>query len=510
MQHWGGAQLLSDSITDVALLLSRLILAGAFALAGVTKLVDRPGTGEALIGFGVPTAWVSPLAVTLPTVEIAVAVALLPSASASLAALAALAVLLIFLIVTVFHLLRGHRPHCHCFGQLYSKPVGLQTVLANGVLVAIAVFLLLGSQGREAPSFTRQFASLSQTSQVILVGSVLSVAALVANFLLLWQIILQQGRLLLKLETIGGPSGEARPNAQLNGLAVGSLAPEFRAMRGDGSGGFETLSTLLKSGKPLLLIFTNPHCGPCQSLAPQLPIWQARSRERLTFVLVVGGRVGEGTQSIAGWHGTSLMDENGAVAAAFRAHGTPSAVLISQSGTIASPIAMGEEAIRVLVGTEEGKSTAGLRRGDSIPSNLELLDTKGQRRVVRSLISRNTILLFWNPTCAFCRKMLARLKEWAQNRTEADPELLVIASGLTGDGVTDFSAPTLLDESFSFGRALGVMGTPTGIVVDGAGRLMASPAAGEVAIFDLLSTGTGADRNTGAEGTSLARQAWVE
>jgi uncharacterized membrane protein YphA (DoxX/SURF4 family) len=56
----------------------RGLLAVAFLAAGATKLVSRAKTGEAARGFGVPPWAMRPVAVALPLVEIAVAVALVP------------------------------------------------------------------------------------------------------------------------------------------------------------------------------------------------------------------------------------------------------------------------------------------------------------------------------------------------------------------------------------------------------------------------------------------------
>jgi hypothetical protein len=46
-----------------------------------------------------------------------------------------------------FNLARGRKPDCHCFGQLHSAPVGWTTLLRNGVLAAVAGFILW--EGRE-------------------------------------------------------------------------------------------------------------------------------------------------------------------------------------------------------------------------------------------------------------------------------------------------------------------------------------------------------------------------
>src|SRR6266852_7436324 len=128
---------------DIVLLLARLLLAVVFVVAGLAKLGDRAGSRQALIGFGVPARLVTPLTVLLPLAELAVAVALIPTASAWWGALGALALLVLFITAIGYNLARGRTPDCHCFGQLHSAPAGWSTLLRNVVLAAIAGFVVV-------------------------------------------------------------------------------------------------------------------------------------------------------------------------------------------------------------------------------------------------------------------------------------------------------------------------------------------------------------------------------
>ncbi len=67
---------------DIVLLLARVLLAVVFLVAGVTKLADLKGSRQALRDFGVPAWLAAPAGLLLPLAELAVAVALLPLASA--------------------------------------------------------------------------------------------------------------------------------------------------------------------------------------------------------------------------------------------------------------------------------------------------------------------------------------------------------------------------------------------------------------------------------------------
>src|SRR5438270_5676883 len=125
-------------LMDIVLLLIRLLLAGIFILSGLTKLVDRSGSCQAMLDFGVPARLATPSAVLLPLVELVVAASLIPTVSAWVGALGALALLLLFTAVVSYHLTRGRTPKCHCFGQASSEPIGWSTLVRNLILSTLA------------------------------------------------------------------------------------------------------------------------------------------------------------------------------------------------------------------------------------------------------------------------------------------------------------------------------------------------------------------------------------
>src|SRR5829696_2845482 len=146
-----------------ALLLARLLLALVFAVAGVAKLADREGSRRAVVDFGVPSALAAPLGLLLPLAELTVAATLLPASTAWWGAIGALALLLLFIIGISVNLAHGRKPDCHCFGQLHSAPAGWKTLARNGVLAAVAGFVLLaGYEGGAGPSALSWLGGLSR------------------------------------------------------------------------------------------------------------------------------------------------------------------------------------------------------------------------------------------------------------------------------------------------------------------------------------------------------------
>ena len=66
-------------MTEITLLIARLLLALVFLVASVAKLADRVGSRQALMDLGVPAPIATPLKMLLPLAELAVAATLIPS-----------------------------------------------------------------------------------------------------------------------------------------------------------------------------------------------------------------------------------------------------------------------------------------------------------------------------------------------------------------------------------------------------------------------------------------------
>ena len=75
--------------------------------------------------------------------------------------------------------------------------------------------------------------------------------------------------------------------APKQGLPVGAWAPHFslKGLRDE----LTTLANLLADGKSVVLLFTNPNCGPCQTLLPEVGRWQQEHSGMLSIVLVSEG-----------------------------------------------------------------------------------------------------------------------------------------------------------------------------------------------------------------------------
>src|SRR5215207_4810282 len=342
---------------EVALLLVRLLLAAVFATAGVAKVVDRSGSRQAIIDFGLPAALVNPLAILLPLAELAIAGALLFPASAWWGALGALTLLLVFIAGISFNLARGRKPECRCFGQLHSAPAGPKALLRNVALAIAAGFVVWQGEDGAGPSavgFLGNFTA-AQLATLLLGLAVLGVVA--AQWWFLLHLLGQIGRLLVRMDELeaGRASGRAAPSHNgvhrtqpQAGLPVGEKAPTF-ALK-NLHGGTLRLEALRSPGKPVMLFFTDPKCGPCTVMLPEVGRWQEEHQRKLTFAIISRGDP-EDNKTKASEHGLSnvLLQEDWEVSEAYQIKGTPSAVLVSPDGKVGSLVAGGVEGIRSLL-----------------------------------------------------------------------------------------------------------------------------------------------------------------
>jgi uncharacterized membrane protein YphA (DoxX/SURF4 family) len=89
---WEGAIV----VADYGVWIARLLLCVVFALSAWGKFTDRSGTRTAVAEFGISARYVGVVAWTLPLLEAALAVGLLPGATALWAGLAGLVLLGVF------------------------------------------------------------------------------------------------------------------------------------------------------------------------------------------------------------------------------------------------------------------------------------------------------------------------------------------------------------------------------------------------------------------------------
>jgi peroxiredoxin len=499
---------------DVVLLIVRVGLAAVFLVAGLGKLADTAGSRRAVADFGVPPWLAAPVGTLLPLMELAVAVALLPVDSAWWGALGGLVLLGAFITGISVNLARGKTPDCHCFGQIHSAPAGRSTLVRNGLLAAAATLVVVQGQNDVGPSATGWIGDVTAAQWAGGIGALVVVGLLAAALSFQLQLLRQHGRVLLRveaLENLLAERGIALPPAEepvpagmaAMGLPVAAPAPDFELEQLDG--GKASLESMQGEGKPVLLIFTDPDCGPCTALLPDVSRWQREHSETFKTVVVSRGtakanRAKSSEQGIT----NVLLQKDREVAEAYRSPATPTGVLVSPDRTIATPLAAGPDAIRALVaraasgeapssfpepvvvpagGNGHGASVApikpvGPKRGEPAPP-FQLPDLQDRRVDVADLRGNETMVLFWNPGCGFCQQMLGDLKEWESKPPRGAPKLVLVSTGdVETNKAMGLRSPVLLDQGFATGRKYGAGGTPSAVLIDAAGKIASEVAVG--------------------------------
>lgn len=495
---------------DTVLLGVRFVLAAVFSVAGLAKLADAQGSRQAIVDFGLPAFLAPSLGLLLPIAEIVVALALISATSAWWGSVGAAVMLLTFMGAIGYNLAHGRTPSCHCFGQLHSAPTGWSTFVRNAVFAVMAVFLVARGPADIGPSVMPLFASLSIAQLVGLVGSLITSAVIAILGWLFLHLVKLNGRLLVRVEALeaclnrsGGSPSALIPAQTLpaTGLPVGSPAPVFSLSSVLG----ETISLndLLATGRPLLLVFSDPACGPCTGLVPDIAGWQSEYSGLLDVALISRGTPEANRAKIRPFSITTiLLQQEREIAQIYDCAGTPGAVIVNPEGRIGSPLAMGADAIKALV-ADVAREQISLRRappirmGEPAPA-LELPDLTGQTVDLTRFKGKATLLLFWNPACGYCSRMLAELKRWEADVTKTSPQLLVLSSGAVEENLAmNLRSPVLVDPSFRAGKAFGVGGTPSAVLLDADGKLASSVAVGAAAVLSLADEQSPSLRLTG-------------
>jgi peroxiredoxin len=334
----------------VILVLARLFLAAVFAIAAVAKLDRRTETESTLGAFGIGLGPRRPLAIALPLVELAIAAALLPAASAPYAGVVAFGLLAAFTVAVARVLRRGEQVDCNCFGSLGSSPVSGWTLARNLALLVPAGIVAVAGWGDPGPSAVAWIGDLGSTALLAILGGA-GLAVAVLAFAFAWQLMRQNGRLLERLDALDGGTGEGAP---AHGLApapphmAGRPAPFFSLPDLDGRE--VGLADLLAEDRELLLFFSDPGCHACN---PVLPAVGRRQRELgagpLTVVMSLGDA--DTNRVKASEHGLELvlLQEDFELARALGISGMPGAVLIGRDGRIAAEPAQGTDQVAALL-----------------------------------------------------------------------------------------------------------------------------------------------------------------
>lgn len=338
----------------------------------------------------------------------------------------------------------------------------------------------------------------------LVMGAALLLGIGVLSWLLV-HLLGQNGRLLTRLEQIEIALEDADididleedAGEELAGLPIGSPAPEFNLSRL--SGKTESLERLLTARRPVLLIFSDPTCVPCNALMPEVDSW-AREEQLLLFAVISRGSLEDNRKKFSQYSAVQVMVQDGSeISTRYQVTGTPTAILVQPDGTIGSGLATGADNIRALVRRARRRqaalkrkqaAAAPVRGAERIGKDAPLVELKNlDGEIVRlaDFAGQPTAVLFWNPDCGYCQGMVDDLKAWEARPPRNAPKLLVVSTGDVAKNRKDgLTSPTVLDSGFTVGGSFGASGTPSAVLVGADGKVASGLAVGGSSVISLL------------------------
>jgi peroxiredoxin len=322
-----------------------------------------------------------------------------------------------------------------------------------------------------------------------------------------YQLVRQNGRILLRLESIEKrlakrPAEGPRKPA---GLPVGTPAPDFELP--DLAGVRRKLPQF--RGQELLLIFFSPKCGFCTKMAADLAALPVDGGGgRAVPIVVTTGDADENRQLVEqfGIRCVVLRQEQMEVAARYHAHGTPMGYRIDVDGRIASELAVGAEQLLKL---GDGKppprpatsangigpihkgephpslsrsrlNRSGLKAGTVAPE-FRLPLVQGGELALLDLREQRVLLVFSDPDCGPCDELAPRLQELHRERTD----LRVVVISRRDAQATRAKAealgltfPIVMQRQWEMSRQYGMFATPIGYLIDEQGVVVKDVAVG--------------------------------
>lgn len=352
------------------------------------------------------------------------------------------------------------------------------------------------------------------TSVLILQGLIL-----LSLWVVMVQVIKQQGRLLLQIEELGQrltragfvPIADVEPEPA-TALAVGAELPDFQSTDLEG----RTVSPGTFRGRRVLLIHWSPDCGFCTEIAPDLARLQAPLQTQGTELVLAAHGEPEAIRAVAAEAGLTattipIDSQHPLMQSGFAFQGTPVAYLLDEQGRVAQPLAQGGEAILELARAQAGVKPPrrrlpgerplsesrfernGLKPGTPAPAFC-LPDLQGQTVCLEQYRGRRVLLIFSDPDCGPCSALAPHLSERFQSCLDAGLQLILVARGdLEANRrkaqAHGFAFPVVIQERWTLSQKYGIFAVPVAFLIDEDGIIAASVARGVDEILALMPQG---------------------
>ena len=310
--------------------------------------------------------------------------------------------------------------------------------------------------------------------------------------LVLYQLVRQHGRLLLRLEALE----RAAEGADDRELAVGDVFGSFRLPDLDG----REVALEAYRGRKVLLVSWSPSCGFCDMIGGDLAQLEDKLAKHGTALVLTSYGDVERNRALAEEHGLRcpiLLGEP----AEFDGHGTPVAYLLDEQGQVAEPLAHGSDEVLALAWRAAGRKRRpaggrsladsrivrdGLPPGNPAPA-FALPDVTGRTVTLDEFRGRRLLLVFSDPNCGPCDALAPDLVELDRRHRDNNLAVVMVGRGDLDENLRKaqqhgFEFPVVVQDRWKLSKQYGIFATPVAFLIDEKGVIAEPVAVGGDAI----------------------------
>lgn len=346
----------------------------------------------------------------------------------------------------------------------------------------------------------------------------------------LFLVVRQQGRLLLRIEelegllgvggqrtgTLGAAAHGSHVISTPVGLPIGSTLEPVTLKNLDG----DDVALEGFRGRQMVLVNWSPTCGFCDAIGPDLAAaGPDLERANATLVLIAHGDAAANRAMAEKYKIESpvllLGDAN---VAGFQALGTPTGLLVDAEGKVATTLAIGADQVPVLVadvaaagapaaedpGPEPSdKKLRGMRnlsesrlvrdglKAGTVAPTFSLPDLDGNPVALEDYRGKRVLLTFTSPDCGPCDALAPHLARLHDGHAGNGLAVILVGRGDVEENRQKaaehgYEFPVVLQEGWKLSREYGIFATPVAFLIDEQGTISQNVAQGVEQIVALV------------------------